>query len=323
MREAVVGDRIDQYQLTELLSRGATTAVFRAVDTTSGAPVALKIPHAADGSGEDERMRREEEMGRRLEHPRIARVFTPRARSRAYLAMELVDGRSLRSLMQEAGPLPREAVLRVARQICDALSYVHSKGIVHRDLKPENVLVDRAGDVKILDFGIAQGPTRKALRPGRAPLEGTPDYVAPEQIEGRRADARTDVYALGTILYEMLTGNLPYDAADAAAFLRAKVADDPRLPSYHVPGFDPSLEAVLLKSIERDPRQRYHSAARMRADLDDPGAVMRRSVDPRRRRLAASLAVVAVLLGLASLIWLTGRYSGDPGRGSAAVERSE
>ncbi len=320
MHEPAAGDRIDGYQLTELLSLGATASVFRAVDTESGASVALKVPHRGEGAGCEDRFRREEEIGRRLNHPRVVRVLRRRETSRVYLAMELVDGRSLRAVMQEGGPLPRDVATGVARQLCEGLAYLHSNGIFHRDLKPENILVTRGGEVKILDFGIADVASWPRLRAERG---GTPDYVAPEQIEGKRGDARTDVYALGTVLYEMLTGKLPYDAPDVAALLRAKVTLDPRLPSYHVPDFDPALEAIILKSIERHPGRRYASAGHLLADLADPAAVARKRADPGGRRLAASLAIAVVLGGLVSLIWLTDRWSGDAGRVAPVTARSE
>ena len=138
--------------------------------------------------------------------------------------------------------------------------------MVHRDIKPENILVTADGQVKIIDFGIALFQAERRLTwAGLSSTVGTPDYMAPEQIRGRRGDARTDVYAVGMLLYELLTAHLPYDSPNARALLRAKTSEEPRPPSYCVPGFDPHLEAIILRAIERDPRNRYPGAAEMLA----------------------------------------------------------
>ena len=166
--------------------------------------------------------------------------------------MEYVDGRSLRSIIQADAPLPAERALDIARQVTEALGYLHDKGVVHRDIKPENILLTADGKVKILDFGIALDESKRRLTwTGLSATLGTPDYMAPEQIGGRRGDARTDVYAVGTMLYEMLTKNLPFASANASALLRAKANEDPRPPSYFVPEIDPALEAIILKAIQR------------------------------------------------------------------------
>jgi serine/threonine-protein kinase len=232
-----------------------------------------------------------------------------------YLAMEFVEGTSLRAIMR-GKPLPAGQALDLGKQVCAALVYLESLGVVHRDLKPENVIVQPDGQVKILDFGIAMAESSRRLTWGAlSNAIGTPDYMAPEQIRGKRGDARTDVYALGMLLYEMLTGKLPWDGANASALLRAKASEEPRPPSYHVPGFDPALESIILKAIEREPRFRYASAAALLADLENPaGAAVRDPETGERRKLLASRArrrvvafgvVLAVLAGLVALVWLS------------------
>ncbi len=324
MRDPNAGDTIDQYQLTELLARSGMASIFKAIDADSGETVVLKIPHIqleCDVVFFD-RFRREEELGQRLDHPGIVKVLRPREKSRMYIAMEYVEGRSVRAMMQASRPLTADVALSIARQTCEALAYLHAQGIVHRDVKPENVLITPDRRVKILDLGIAhQGSKRRLTWTGSASGMGTPDYMAPEQIRGRRGDARTDVYALGTMLYEMLTRNLPYAGDDARAVLRAKASEEPRSPSYHVPGFDPSLEAIIMKAIERTPADRHATAAELLAELRDPSAVPPR--DPHaaaslrggpsaRRRVVLSVVVAAVLAALASLVWLSPRLSAQP-----------
>ncbi len=323
MREHAVGDRLDQYQLTDLLARSGMASIFKAVDTETGQAVALKIPHVQYESDVVffERFRREEEVGQELDHPNIVKILKPREKSTMYMAMELVEGRSLRALMDGKNPLPTQQALDIARQLLDALQYLHDHGVVHRDIKPENVLVTAEGRVKILDFGIALFAAERRLTwQGLSHTIGTPDYMAPEQIRGRRGDPRTDVYAVGTLLYEMLTCHLPYESGNPRALLASKTSEEPRPPTYHVPGFDPHLEAIVLRAIERDPRDRYGSAKQLLADVLDPSAVPPRDPETgeRRRRLRAAsrrrgllgVLVAVVLAALASLVWLTERRSG-------------
>ncbi len=318
MREVAIGDRLDQYEITELLARSGMASIFKARDTATGETVALKVPHIQFESDVVfyERFRREEEIGQRLDHPNVIRFLKPRHKSRMYVAMELVEGKSLRAMLEEEHPLPVARALAISQQVCEALAHMHDRGVVHRDLKPENILVTPAGQVKIVDFGIALDQSSRRLTwLGLSSTIGTPDYIAPEQIGGRRGDVRTDIYALGTILYEMLTGNLPFSGPNALAVMRAKTEEEPRPLTYFVPGIDPHLEAIVLKAIERLPRDRHQSATELLQDLRNPSAVPPRDpFAPRRRRrggiprrFAMPLLVIAILAGLSALIVLTGR----------------
>jgi serine/threonine protein kinase len=327
MREVNVGERLDQYQLVEVLARSGMAALYKAVDTESGATVALKVPHLQFESDVVffERFKREEEIGQKLDHPNLVKVLTPKQKTRMYLAMEFVEGQSLRAKMSRGGqpaPLPVDEALEIARQVAEALAYLHEKRIVHRDLKPENILLTGAGRVKILDFGIALDESKRRLTwMGLSNTVGTPDYMAPEQMGGRRGDARTDIYALGTILYEMLTGHLPHSAANPHALMRLKAREDPQPPSYYLPGLDPSLEAIVLKAIERAPRDRHASAAELLAQLRDPASVPPRDPEAAAARkqgriflpraLLLRATVVLVLAGLGALVWLSHRHAID------------
>jgi serine/threonine-protein kinase len=325
MRDLVAGEKVDQYELTELLARSGMASIFKAVDTDSGQFVALKIPYVQYESDIvfSERFRREEEAGQHLNHPNIVRILKPRQKTRIYMAMELVEGRSLRAMMNGKTPLPREQALDIARQVCEALAYLHANGVVHRDIKPENILLTESGQVKILDFGIALFTAERRLTwAGLSNSVGTPDYMAPEQVRGRRGDPRTDIYAVGLLLYEMLTCNLPWEGANSRALLRAKTNDEPRPPSYYVPDFDPSLDAIIMKAIERDPRNRYATAEDLLKDLRNPESVPARDMQAERarrpgglpRRLVLTAAVVAIAVALASLIVLTQRHTPPPDR---------
>src|SRR5271163_4998243 len=276
MREVRVGENLDQYKLTEVIARSGMASIFKAIDQIDGKTVAIKIPYMQFESDVVffGRFQREEEVGRRLDHPNIIKVLTPKKKSRMYFAMEYVEGLSLRAMMRDKQPFPAARALDLAHQICSALIYMHSQGVVHRDLKPENILVTDAGQVKIMDFGIALDESARRLTwSGLSSTIGTPDYMAPEQVSGRRGDARTDIYALGTILYEMLTTELPYSSDNVYNMMRAKTNEDPQPPTKYQPDLDPHLEEIILHAIERAPRDRYASAAEMLHDLEHPDQV--------------------------------------------------
>jgi serine/threonine-protein kinase len=318
MADLSVGDRLDQYELTELLARSGMASVFKARDTQSGGFVALKLPHLHFESDVvfHERFRREQEIGERLSHPGIVKVFPAGRRNRKYIAMELVEGTSLRAVLDQQPRLEAARALNVAQQIASALVYLHANGVVHRDLKPENVILTADGTVKLLDFGIAlDDAARRITWFGLSATLGTPDYMAPEQINGRRGDVRTDIYALGSMLFEMLTGEPPFVGGNAQALLRAKASEDPRSPRQLVPDLDPHLEDIVLHAIERSPRDRYSRASELLADLSDPSRVtprdrseiLNRKGGLARRQSLFSLALVLAIAAFAALIWLTQR----------------
>ncbi len=327
MREVNVGDKLDQYELIELIARSGMASIFKAVDRKHGDRVAaIKIPYAQFESDVVfyGRFQREEEVVRRLDHPNIIKVYTPERKSRMYIAMEYVEGVSLRAMLRDKRPLPLDRALDYAKQICGALVYMHGQRVVHRDLKPENVLVTAAGLVKIMDFGIAlDEEARRLTWSGLSSTIGTPDYMAPEQVSGKRGDARTDIYALGTMLYEMLTAELPYAADNVYNMMRAKTGEDPRPPRQYRPELDPHLEEIILHAIERIPRNRYASAAEMLRELENPAQVtLSGRVDRLHPRSLAAQKIrgilwTALFFGslagvLAFLIWLANRYPAAP-----------
>lgn len=326
MREVNVGEKLDQYELTELIARSGMASIFKATDTLTGATVAIKVPYMQFESDVVfyTRFEREEMIGQRLDHPNIIKVLTPVRKSRMYIAMEYVEGRSLRAMMRDKRPLPTEQALDIARQLCSALVYMHSQGVVHRDLKPENILINAEGTVKIMDFGIALDESARRLTwSGLSSTIGTPDYMAPEQVSGRRGDTRTDIYSLGTILYEMLTASLPYSGPNVYAVMRAKTNEDPQPLHVARPDVDPHLEEIVLHAIERQPRNRYGSANGMLADLNNPASVeitgrASRLHPPivkyrRLRRILWTVLFFGSLVAIfALLIWLANRFPAKP-----------
>jgi eukaryotic-like serine/threonine-protein kinase len=320
MHELVAGDRVDQYELIELLARSGMASIFRANDRASGKIVALKVPHLqyeADIAFY-QRFEREEKIGQKLDHPNIVRVLAPEKKTRMYLVMELAEGKSLRAL-QGDGRMDVKRALDLAAQIASALVYLHSRGIVHRDLKPDNVIVTSEHQIKLLDFGIAMDEAARRLTWfGLTPPVGTPDYMAPEQVRGKRGDARTDIYALGTMLYEMITGELPYPHGNVHVTMRAKLNQDPRPPSEVMSEIDPKVEEIIMHAIQRSPRERYATAKELLVDLENPSGVALRDRSPRQgvpllerlhipRRVLARAVLVLVIGTLLILTLSSGR----------------
>ena len=312
MRELTVGDSLDQYQLTELLARSGMASIFKATDTESGAAVALKIPHLQFESDVVffERFRREESIGQRLDHPHIVKVLEA-ARQEPHVPGDGVR-RGQVAARDHAGGSARcrsSKALDIARQVGDALVYLHAHGVVHRDIKPENVLVTADGQVKILDFGIALDESARRLTwAGLSSTVGTPDYMAPEQIGGRRGDERTDVYALGTMLYEMLTGDLPLRGVQPA---RAAAREDQRGPA----------AAELLPAVGRSRARRGHRArdrARAARSLRDRRAIPARPARSRVGRAAPTAVARRPQPGAASAACAGWRFPSRCSRSSAA-----
>jgi serine/threonine-protein kinase len=251
-------------------------SIFRATDLDSGRTVAIKIPHPEVESDPAlfDRFRREEEIGKLMDHPGVMRVFSDRDRSRVYMVMEWVDGQLLRKILNEARTLPTERALRITLRILDALDYIHSHGVVHRDLKPENVMVDDQDNIKLIDFGIAGNASARRITFAKfSPTMGTPDYISPEQVKGQRGDARSDLYALGVMLYEMLTGKVPFTGANPFLIMNDRLLNNPVPPREVDPAISEQMQEIIYRALERDPRNRYASARDFANDLQHPEQV--------------------------------------------------
>jgi len=165
--------------------------------------------------------------------------------------------------------------VQIASRICDALAYMHENKIVHRDLKPQNVMICKDGSLRIMDFGIAKSmEARRLTFAGLTSTMGTPDYMAPEQVKGRRGDARTDIYSLGAMLYEMTTGHVPFEGPNPFIVMNSRLTGDPMAPRKRNPEIPPAIEEIILHAMEREPNRRYSSAAEMKAELDNPSSVV-------------------------------------------------
>jgi serine/threonine-protein kinase len=273
--------------------------------------VALKVPLPELESDPIlfERFRREQEIGQTLDHPGVVKTYDGEQRSRIYMVIEWVDGRLLRAILNQEKTLPIDRATKIVLGICDALDYMHKHGVIHRDLKPENVMVDDQDSIKLIDFGIAmKEDARRLTFANLSPTLGTPDYIAPEQVKGQRGDQRSDIYSLGIMLYEMLTGQVPFSGPNPFAVMNERVLNDPKPPRKLNPAISPELQEILYRALERDPRHRYATANEMAWDLEHPEQVgvedgERRPLQHggwlpggRKMLLYAGLALVPVML---------------------------
>lgn len=263
------GSQIDSYRIEEPIARSGMASIFRAIDVRDNRVVALKIPHPdmeADPILFD-RFQREAGIGERLHHPGVMRVFGGEKRSRVYMVMEWCGGRLLRQILDE-GPIPQDRAIRIMIVVLEALQYIHDNGVVHRDLKPENIMVDTHDNIKLMDFGIAGDTSARRLTYANfTATMGTADYISPEQVKGKRGDGRSDLYSLGVIFYEMLTGKLPFSGSSPMEVMNDRLLNHPTPPTVANPAISPQLQEVLYRALERDPKNRYARARDFAWDL--------------------------------------------------------
>jgi eukaryotic-like serine/threonine-protein kinase len=311
-------DKLDHYRIENLVARSGMASIFRATDERNRQPVAIKVPHPemeADPVFYD-RFEREQAIGEKLDHPGVMKVFPSRDHSQFYMAMEWVDGRLLRQILNQEGKFPVERAVNITQQIASALEYIHSHGVVHRDLKPENIMVDAQDRIKLIDFGIAANVGSKRLTFAKfTQTMGTPDYISPEQVKGKRGDGRSDIYALGVMLYEMLTGKVPFTGSNAFTIMNDRLLNNPVPPREIDPGISPQLQEIIYRAIERDPAKRYQSAREFAHDLAHPEQVgvtdreeltnwkLRRRPRTRQVLFYVTMALIPIVI-FAILLWV-------------------
>src|SRR3984885_1486830 len=265
------GDLLNQYRIDNLVARSGMASIYKATDMQTNQPVAIKIPHP-EMEGDPmlfERFQREAEIGQMLDHPGVMKVLAYNTRGQVYMVLEWVEGRLLRYIMHEEKKLPPERAIKLAVEILDALDYIHRNGVVHRDLKPENIMVNTEDHIKLIDFGIAgKAGARRLTFAKLSQVMGSPDYISPEQVKGKRGDARTDLYAMGVILYEMLTGETPFSGPNPFAIMNDRVLNNPVPPRQVNPEISPALQEVLYRALEREPANRYSTANEFAWDLE-------------------------------------------------------
>jgi serine/threonine-protein kinase len=312
------GDKLDHFQIESLIARSGMASIFRATDLRDGKTVAIKIPHPEMECDPIffERFQREEEIGKKLDHPGVMKVYPNDQRRDPYIVMEWVNGRLLRQLVQEQRPMPPERAIAIVVQICRALEHIHGHGVIHRDLKPENIMIDEHDNIKVIDFGIsANVGSRRITFAKLSDTMGTPDYISPEQVQGGRGDARSDVYAVGVMLYEMLTGQVPFTGSNPFVIMNNRLLNNPIPPRELNPAITPQMQEVLYRALERVPSKRYRNARDFAHDLEHLDEVVptdrqemhnwqrQRSPWLRRVLLYAGLALIPIAI-FALLLWV-------------------
>jgi eukaryotic-like serine/threonine-protein kinase len=285
--------------------------VFSAHDLTTGQKVAIKIPHP-EVEGDPtlwERFRREEEIGTRIDHPGVMKVFPNPNRTQVYMVMEWVEGRLLRQILNEEKKLSPERATALTIAILQALEHIHQNGVVHRDLKPENIMVGPNDQIHLIDFGIAGSAGARRLTFAHfSQSMGTPDYISPEQVKGKRGDARSDLYSVGIMLYEMLTGQVPFTGPNPFAVMNDRLLNQPIPPRKLNPEVSPQLQEIIYRALEREPKNRYATAHDMAHDLahqqevgiatrtEESNYKKRQSPNTRRILFIASLILIPIAI---------------------------
>jgi serine/threonine-protein kinase len=301
-----------RYRIIRKLGSGGMADVYMAEDQQLGRRVALKVLHRRFAEDEQfvERFRREASSAAGLSHPNVVAIFDRGEWDGTYyISMELVEGRTLKDIVREKGPAPPEAAVDLTLQILRAARYAHKHGVVHRDIKPHNVLIDQDGRVRVTDFGIARAGSSDITETGS--VMGTAQYLSPEQAQGRPVDERADLYAIGIVLYELLTGQVPFDAEQPVTVALKQVSELPVPPAELVHAIPPAIDAVVMRALEKDPDRRYQSADEFIAALDDaraapqvvpppPPVVVEEERDRSRwwLWLLIALALAAIAVGL-------------------------
>jgi len=317
------GEQFDQYRIENLVARSGMASIFRATDMRDGRQVAIKIPHPemeADPVLFD-RFKREANIGQKLDHPGVMKVLAESDGRQVYLVMEWVEGHLLRKELGAAGKFPPERAIKIAVAVADALDYIHQNGVVHRDLKPENIMIDGEDRIKLIDFGIAGQVGAKRLTFAKlTQVAGTPDYISPEQVKGKRGDGRSDIYALGVMLYEMLTGKTPFPGNNPFAIMNERLLNHPIPPREVNPEISPELQEVIYRALEREPENRYSTANEFAWDLehlDQVGVADRaelrdwkRRRTPWLRRILFYVAMALIPIVIFSLLLLVAKKGG-------------
>jgi serine/threonine protein kinase len=259
-----------RYRVEGELGRGGMARVYRGTDTVLGRPVAVKVlasQYADDGTFVT-RFRREAQAAARLNHQNLVQVYDTGSDDGVhYIVMEFVEARTLADYLAGGGRIMPDRAIELAESVCDALTVAHEQGVIHRDIKPANIMVTRDGQVKVTDFGIARVASNETVEQTAAVL-GTASYLSPEQAQGGAIDQRSDVYSLGCVLYEMLTGRPPFTGDSPVAVASKHVLEQPIPPSRINPDVSSALDAVVMRAIAKNPDNRYQSAAEMKEDLE-------------------------------------------------------
>ncbi len=267
-----IGDQFDRFQIRSHIAQGGMADIYHAHDLVQGREVVLKIPNRMliGDPAQYERFQRELEITNTLQHPAIQRGLGSGQYNRTpYLVTEFIQGESMRDLVNRVAPMPSDQALSLIHKVADGVAYCHDHGVVHRDLKPDNIIVTPDGQPVIMDFGLALTPkARRVTYASLTPAAGTPDYMAPEQVEGQRGDKRTDIYAIGIMLYELLTGQIPLASDNPSVTMAQRLHGAiPRL-DHEYPHIPPPIAAIVARCLQRSPDARYEDMRALVRDIE-------------------------------------------------------
>jgi len=292
-----------RYQIIEELGKGGMGKVYKALDKEIDGKVALKLikPEVAADKNTIKRFRNELKMARDIAHKNVCRMYDlNKEEGTYYITMEYVSGEDLKSFIRRSGQLAVGTTIRIAKEVCEGLSEAHKLGVIHRDLKPSNIMIDKEGNVRIMDFGIARSITGKGIT-GAGVMIGTPEYMSPEQVEGKEIDQRSDIYSLGVILYEMVTGRVPFEGDTPLSIAVKQKTEAPREPRELNTQITEDLSRVILRCMEKDKEKRYQSAGEVRSELEkiEKGIPTTERVVPKRKPITSK--EITVTFGLKKL----------------------
>jgi serine/threonine protein kinase len=301
------GQRFEYFRIEASVVRTSITTVYRATDLRTGQLVAIKIPHPeleCDPSFYS-RFQREIAIGKKLNHRCVVQTVDSGDMDQICIVMEWVDGRFLREILSKEGRLSVERATRIAIGVCEALEYIHSQGVVHRDLKPENIMVGENDTTKLIDFGISAAEGMRRLTFSKfSNAMGTPDYISPEQIKRRRSDGRSDIYALGVILHEMLTAQTPFNGDNPFAVMNDRLVNDPPSARELNPEISAQMQEILYRAMERDPENRFANARELAAALAHPENVEIVDRSARKEKKPARVPFMKRILSYAMLLMI-------------------
>jgi len=266
----IIGQRLGEFEIKNEIGRGGTSVVYEAYQPSLKRIVALKVlwlPFIKDASL-IERFHHEAEAIANLHHPGIVPIYAlGREKELLYFAMEKIEGKTLDDILESKKDIPLDEAIKIIKQVARILSYAHQQGVIHRDIKPSNIMIDKIGRILVADFGLVRSKRWKKITSTQTVL-GTPLYMSPEQAEGKETDARSDIYSLGVVFYQMLTKKVPFDADDTIAILRKVIDEDPPEPRRINKNIPKKLETIILKCLEKDPNRRYQTMGVLLRDLE-------------------------------------------------------
>jgi tetratricopeptide (TPR) repeat protein/predicted Ser/Thr protein kinase len=293
-----------RYQVIEELGKGGMGKVYKVLDTELNEKVALKLikPEIASDEKTIERFRNELKMARKISHKNICRMYhLSKAEETHYITMEFIDGEDLKSFIRRSGQITVGKSISIAKQVCEGLAEAHRLGVIHRDLKPQNIMIDSDGNGRIMDFGIARSLNAEGMT-GAGVLIGTPEYMSPEQVDGKEAGKRSDIYSFGIIMYEMVTGTLPFEGETPISIAVKHKTHTPKAPKEINPQISEDLNTLILKCLKKEKEKRYQSVEELLADLTDmeKGLPTTERVVPKRKPITSK--EITVTFGLKRLI---------------------